>query len=47
VEPLEGKGGESVVAILMFSMWYPSPVSVKNRGIGTCEQVLNIPIACW
>jgi hypothetical protein len=28
VEPLEGKGGESVVAILRFSMWYPPPVSV-------------------
>jgi hypothetical protein len=22
-------------------------VSVKDGGVGTCEQVLNVPIACW
>jgi hypothetical protein len=42
VEPSEGKGGESVVAISRFSMWYPPPVSVKDRGVGTHEKVLNI-----
>jgi hypothetical protein len=46
VETSEGKGGESVVAILRFSMCYPSPVSVKDRGVGTREQILNVPIAC-
>jgi hypothetical protein len=30
VKPSEGKGGESVVAISMFSMWLPLPVSVKD-----------------
>jgi hypothetical protein len=30
VEPSEGKGGESDVAILRFSMWYPPPVSVED-----------------
>jgi hypothetical protein len=34
VEPSEGKGGESVVAILRFSMWQPPPVSVEDRGVG-------------
>jgi hypothetical protein len=47
VQPSEGKNGESVVAIPRFSMWYPSPVSVKDRGVGTREQVLNVLIACW
>jgi hypothetical protein len=37
VEPSEGKGRESAVAILRFSMWYPPPVSVKDRGVGTRE----------
>jgi hypothetical protein len=46
VEPSEGKGGESVVAIPRFSMWYPPPVSVEDRVVGTREQVLNIPITC-
>jgi hypothetical protein len=35
VEPSKGKGGESAVVILRFSMWYPPPVSVKDRGVGT------------
>jgi hypothetical protein len=26
-------------------MWQPPPVSVKDRGVGTREQVLNVPIA--
>jgi hypothetical protein len=47
VEHLEGKSWESVVAILRFSVWYPSPVLVKDRGVGTREQVSNISIACW
>jgi hypothetical protein len=46
VEPSEGKGGESAVAILRFSMWYPLPASIKDRVVGTREQVLNVPIAC-
>jgi hypothetical protein len=46
VEPSKGKAEESAVAILRFSMWYPPPVSVKDRGVGTREQVLNVPIAC-
>jgi hypothetical protein len=46
VEPLEGKGEESVVAIPRFSMWQPPSVSVKDQDIGTREQVLNVPIAC-
>jgi hypothetical protein len=29
------------------SMLYPSPVSVKDQGVDTREQVLNVPIACW
>jgi hypothetical protein len=29
------------------SMWYPLPVLVKYRGVGTREQVLNILITCW
>jgi hypothetical protein len=45
VEPSEGKDGESDVAILRFSMWYPPPVSVKDRGVGTRQQVLNVSIA--
>jgi hypothetical protein len=28
-------------------MWWPPPMSVKDRGVGTCEQVLNVPITCW
>jgi hypothetical protein len=47
VEHSEGKSGESVVAIPRFSVWSPSPVSVKDRGVGTREKVSNIPIACW
>jgi hypothetical protein len=43
---LEWKGEESVVAILKFSMWYPSPVLVKDRGVGIREQVLNVSITC-
>jgi hypothetical protein len=46
VESSEGKDRESAMAILRFSMWYPPPVSVKDRGVGTREQVLNVPIAC-
>jgi hypothetical protein len=46
VEPSEGKGGESAMAIPRFSMFLPPLVSVKDRGVGTREQVLNIPIAC-
>jgi hypothetical protein len=44
VEHSEGKGGESVVAILRFLCGSPPPVSVKDRGVGTCEEVLNVPI---
>jgi hypothetical protein len=29
------------------SMWSPPPVSVKDRGVGTREQVVNVLIACW
>jgi hypothetical protein len=25
----------------------PPPVSVKDRWVSPCEQVLNIPITCW
>jgi hypothetical protein len=25
---------------------YPPPVSIKDRLVGPCEQVLNVPIAC-
>jgi hypothetical protein len=46
VKPSEGKGGKNIVAIIRFSMWYPPPMSVKDRGVGTCGQALNIPIAC-
>jgi hypothetical protein len=46
VEPSEGKGRESAVAIPRFSIWLPPPVSVKDRGVGIREQVLNVPIAC-
>jgi hypothetical protein len=46
VEPSEENGRESDVAILRFSMWYPPPVSVKDRGVGTREQILNVSIAC-
>jgi hypothetical protein len=46
VEPSEGKNGESDVAISRFPMWYPPPVSVKDRGVGTREQVLNVSIVC-
>jgi hypothetical protein len=46
VEPSEGKNGESVVAILRFSMWQPPPVLVKDREVDIYEQVLNVPIAC-
>jgi hypothetical protein len=46
VEPSNRKGGESAVAIPRFSMWKPPPVSVKDRGVGAREQVLNVPIAC-
>jgi hypothetical protein len=46
VEPLEGNGRKSVVAILRFLLWQPPPVSVKDRGVGTREQVLNILFAC-
>jgi hypothetical protein len=46
VETSEGKGGESAVAIPRFSMWWPPPMSVKDRGVGTRKQVLNVPIAC-
>jgi hypothetical protein len=44
VEHLEGKGGESVVVIPRFLCG--SPLSVKDRGVGTCKEVLNVPIAC-
>jgi hypothetical protein len=29
------------------SMWQPPPVSVKDIGVGTREQVLNVPITYW
>jgi hypothetical protein len=47
MEHWEGKGGESVVSILRFLCGTPLPMSVKDRGVGTREQVLNVPIACW
>jgi hypothetical protein len=47
VEHSEENGRESVVAILKFSMWLPSPVSIKDRGVGTREQVSNVPISSW
>jgi hypothetical protein len=46
METSEGKGGKSVVATPRFSMWYPPLVSVKDRGVGIREQVLNVQIAC-
>jgi hypothetical protein len=47
MEHWEGKGGKSVVSILRFLCGTPLPMSVKDRGVGTREQVLNVPIACW
>jgi hypothetical protein len=38
------KGRESVVSILRFICGSLPPVSVKDRGVGTREQVLNVPI---
>jgi hypothetical protein len=29
------------------SRLWPPPVSIKDRWVGPCEQVLNIPITCW
>jgi hypothetical protein len=26
---------------------YPPPVLIKERWVGPCEQVLNVPITCW
>jgi hypothetical protein len=46
VEHLEGKGRKSDVAIPRFLCGNPCFVSVKDRGIGTHEQVLNVQIAC-
>jgi hypothetical protein len=47
VEHLEGKGGESVVAILRFLCGSPRLCRLRTEGVGTCEQVSNIPIAYW
>jgi hypothetical protein len=46
VGPSEGKGEESAMAILRFPLWYPPHVSVKDRGVRTREQVLNVSITC-
>jgi hypothetical protein len=46
VEPSEGKGGESVIAISRFSIRLPLPVAVKDRGVGIREQALNVSITC-
>jgi hypothetical protein len=46
MEHSKGKGGECCDDSEI-SMWYPSSVSVKNREVGTHEQVLNVSIACW
>jgi hypothetical protein len=45
VEHSEGKGGECC-GYFKVSMWYPPSVSVKDREVGTGEQVLNVLIAC-
>jgi uncharacterized membrane protein YqaE (UPF0057 family) len=47
VKPSEGKDRESAMTISRFSIWLPPPVSVKDQGVGTHEQVLNVPITCW
>jgi uncharacterized membrane protein YqaE (UPF0057 family) len=46
VEPSGGKVRESAVVIPIFSIWLPPPVSVKDRGVDTREEVLNVLIAC-
>jgi hypothetical protein len=41
----EGRGECCVYSDI--SVWYPPSVLVKDRGVGTREQVLNISIAWW
>jgi hypothetical protein len=45
VEHSEGKGGASVVAILKFLCGSLRMCQLSTEGIGTREQVLNVPIA--
>jgi hypothetical protein len=47
LEHSKGKDRESVVAIPRFLYGSPPPVLFMNRGVGTREQVLNVPITCW
>jgi hypothetical protein len=47
VEHSEGKGGESAMAILRFLCGSPCLCRLRTVGVGTREQVLNIPIRCW
>jgi hypothetical protein len=44
VKHSKGKGRESIVSILRFICGSPPPVPVKDRGVDTREQVLNVPI---
>jgi hypothetical protein len=44
---LDGKVEEWVCAKLAPKRLYLLPVSVKDRWVGSCEKVLNVPIACW
>jgi hypothetical protein len=54
VGPLGGKVEYHQLGKLGSGMWKAGafmvvapPVSVKDRWVGPCEQVLNVPIACW
>jgi hypothetical protein len=38
---------ESVMSKAGTSKVVAPSVSIKDRGVGTREQVLNVPIACW
>jgi hypothetical protein len=44
-ETLRREGQGECCGCSEVSMWYPPPVLVKDRGVDTREQVLNIPIA--
>jgi hypothetical protein len=44
---LRREGWEECCGYFEISMWYPPPMTIKDRGVGTYEQVLNVPITCW
>jgi hypothetical protein len=44
---LRREGQEECYGYSEISMWQHSPVLVKDGGISTREQVLNVSIACW